>query len=74
MHSFRRLNREEAARVRPLLLLVVPASPGDRVDALAYQLPFGPYNEAMFRVLNDLGPQQQAPTSGFVKTLIKAPA
>jgi len=74
VYSFRRLSREEAARVKPLLLLVVPASPGDRVDALACQLPFGPYNEAMFRVLNDLGPRQQLPASGFFKTLIKAPA
>ena len=45
VHSFRRLshriaqkNRQEAARVRPLLLLVVPAAPGDKVGSLAYQL------------------------------------
>ena len=73
MHSFRRLSREEASRVRPLLLLVVPSAPGDRIGSLAHQLPFGPYNEAMFRVLNDLGPRQPLPASGSLKTLIKAP-
>jgi len=73
VHSFRRLSREEASRVRPLLLLVVPSAPGDRVDSPAYQLPFGPYNEAMFRVLNDLGPREPLPASGYLKTLIKAP-
>lgn len=74
VHSFRRLSREEAARIRPLLLLVVPATPGDSIDALAYQMPYGPYNEAVFRVLNDLGPRQTLPTAGRLKTLIKAPA
>jgi predicted Zn-dependent protease len=33
---------------------VVPARPGDTIQALAKNLPYDRYNEAWFRLLNDL--------------------
>ncbi|MDH3701514.1 MAG: M48 family metalloprotease [Alphaproteobacteria bacterium] len=53
-HSFRRLSRAEAAKIKPLRLLLVPARRGDTVRRLARTLPYGKYNESWFRVLNDM--------------------
>jgi predicted Zn-dependent protease len=57
-YSFRRLNRAEAARIRPLRLLLVNVGPRDSIRGLAKTLPFGRFNEAWFRVLNDMKPGQ----------------
>ncbi|MDE0941554.1 MAG: M48 family metalloprotease [Alphaproteobacteria bacterium] len=56
--SFRQLDAQSAARIRAQRLLVVTARPDDTVARLAKTLPFGRFNEAWFRVLNDLGPHQ----------------
>jgi len=70
VNSFRGLSREEADRVRPLRLLVVPAYPDDRPDRLAVGMPFGPYNAAMFRLLNDLRADEPLPDSGRFKIVV----
>ncbi len=61
--SFRALSSAEAAAVRPLVLRVVRARSGDRVERLATPLPFGRYNADWFRVMNDL-PSGAQPTPG----------
>ncbi len=53
-HSFRRLSPAEAAKIKPLRLLLVSARRGDTVRNLARTLPYGRYNESWFRVLNDM--------------------
>jgi len=55
-YSFRTLSREEAAKIQALRLLVIPARPGDTVHALAKNLPYDHYNDAWFRLLNDMKP------------------
>lgn len=53
-YSFRNLTRDEAAKIHALRLLVVPAQKGDTISALAKSLPYDRYNDAWFRLLNDL--------------------
>jgi len=53
-YSFRRLSAAEAAQVKGFRLYVVPAKSGDSVASLSRTMPFGQWNEAAFRVLNDL--------------------
>jgi len=55
-YSFRTLSAEEAAKIQALRLLIVPARNGDSIAALAKALPYDRYNEAWFRLLNDLKP------------------
>lgn len=57
-YSFRRIDDAEAKAARPLRVIVVSAREGDTVARLAQSLPYGRFNEAWFRVLNDLGPSQ----------------
>ncbi|MBT3533419.1 MAG: hypothetical protein HN478_06040, partial [Rhodospirillaceae bacterium] len=56
--SFRRISKRAAAKLRANRLLVVPARADDNIAGLARTLPYGRYNEAWFRVLNDLAPNQ----------------
>ena len=56
--SFRRISKRAAAKVRAYRLLVVPARADDTIAGLARTLPYGRLNEAWFRVLNDLAPNQ----------------
>ena len=58
-YSFKSLSKDEAAAIRPLRLLVVPARAGDTVERLAQGLPYGALNDAWFRVLNDLKPDER---------------
>jgi predicted Zn-dependent protease len=53
-YSFRTLSQAEANRIKALRLLVVQARQGDTIAALAKNLPYDKYNEAWFRLLNDL--------------------
>lgn len=53
-YSFRTLTPAEASRIKALRLLVVPVRPGDTIQGLARTLPYDQYNEAWFRLLNDL--------------------
>ncbi len=53
-YSFRMLSQAEASRIKAYRLLVVPVRPGDTIQGLSRTLPYGQYNEAWFRLLNDL--------------------
>ncbi len=55
-YSFRTLTQAEASRIQALRLLIVPARKGDTIAALARNLPYDKYNDAWFRLLNDLKP------------------
>lgn len=55
-YSFRGLSKAEADRIQALRLLVVQARQGDTIGGLSRSLPYDRYNEAWFRLLNDLKP------------------
>ena len=67
--SFRYLSETEAASVHAMRLLVVRPQPRDSVDSLSRTLPFGQFNEAFFRMLNDLQPGESLPTVGSIKVV-----
>lgn len=69
-YSFRLLSEEEAARIQPYRIIVVPISPGDTVESLSAGFPEGKFSQAAFRVINDLKPQQALPDSGRVKVVV----
>ncbi|MCR9220553.1 MAG: M48 family metalloprotease [Alphaproteobacteria bacterium] len=69
-YSFRKLTPEEAAAIRPHRLIVVPIQPGDSIAGLSRSMPHGQYNEAMFRVLNDMAGDRPLPNSGLIKTIV----
>ena len=54
VYSFRRLTPAEAQRIKPFRVIVVPVSQGDQVARLASTLPYGRFNEEVFRLINDL--------------------
>jgi len=66
--SFRRLSAGEAAQIKGFRLDVVQAG-GRSVASLAQGLPFGGYNEAAFRVLNDLAASGQPSSGQLVKVV-----
>lgn len=55
VYSFRRLSAEEASKIKPFRVIVVPVDPGDSVDRLASTMPYGRFNDDVFRLINDLG-------------------
>ena len=55
VYSFRRLSAEEASKIKPYRVIVVPVDPGDSVDRLASTMPYGRFNDDVFRLINDLG-------------------
>jgi predicted Zn-dependent protease len=69
-YSFRRIDEQEAAAARPLRLIVTQTRPGDSVAALARSLPYGRFNEAWFRLLNDLAPGQEIAVGQTVKIVV----
>lgn len=69
-YSFRRLSKAEASRIQPLRMIVVPIQPGDTVASLASGYPEGNFNQAAFRVHNDLKPGDALPRSGRVKVVV----
>jgi predicted Zn-dependent protease len=69
-YSFRRLSQAEADRVQPLRMIVVPIQPGDSIASLASGYPEGNFNQAAFRVHNDLKPTDPLPSSGRVKVVV----
>lgn len=69
-YSFRALSRAEAERIQPLRMIVVPIQPGDTVASLAAGYPEGNFNQAAFRVHNDLKPTDPLPQSGQAKVVV----
>jgi len=72
-YSFRRLSATEAGKIQPYRLIVVPVTPGDSVASLARGYPEGNFNQAYFRVHNDLKPNQALPNSGRAKVVVGGP-
>jgi len=68
-YSFERLSEAEAAKIKALRLLIVPAQAGDRVAVLSRPLPYGQFNEAWFRVMNDLAPDQPLTPGRLLKVI-----
>jgi len=68
-YGFEHLSDAEIARIRALRLLIVPAMADDRVAVLARPLPYGDFNEAWFRVMNDLGPEQALEAGRLIKVI-----
>lgn len=68
-YSVRHLSPAEAARVEPLRLAVTRVSPGDSIAALAAGLPYGQWNDEMFRLLNDMAAQDGLRVGELVKTV-----
>ncbi len=54
VYSFRLLSAAEAQRIKPFRVIVVPVNEGDKVARLASTLPYGRFNEDVFRLINDL--------------------
>ena len=54
VQSVRRLSAQEAAAIRPRVIDVVTAGPGDSVRSLAARMAYATYQEDRFRVLNGL--------------------
>ena len=69
-YSFRRLSAAEAAKVKPLRMIVAQRHPNDTLAKLADKMPYGEYNEAAFRVLNDLKPGEDLPARGDIKLIV----
>ena len=68
-YSFRMLTQAEASRIKAHRLLVVPVRPGDTIQGLARTLPYDQYNEAWFRLLNDLEGGQPLSPNERVKVI-----
>lgn len=68
--SFRQLTPAEASQIRALRLLVVPARPGDTVEGLSKNLPYGSSNAEWFRVLNDLPANAQPKPNSRLKVVV----
>lgn len=60
-YSFRRLSSEEAAKVKPLRLIVVKAHDGDTPERLGSTMPFNEFNADWFKLLNDIDGQPLKP-------------
>ncbi|CCQ74909.1 M48 family metalloprotease [Magnetospira sp. QH-2] len=69
-YSFKRLSEREAANVKPLRLRISRGQTRESLDRLASNLPYGEYNHAAFRVLNDLKPGQPLPDRGDLKMIV----
>ena len=72
-YSFRFLSAQEAARIDPYRMIVVPITPQDTIASLASGYPEGTYSQAYFRVMNDLKATTPLPKSGKAKVVIGGP-
>ena len=64
------LSASAAAAIRPRVIDVVTVQRGDTVSALARRMAYEDYQEARFRVLNGLGPNDQLQAGQRVKLVI----
>jgi predicted Zn-dependent protease len=69
-YSFRRMDDAEAAAVKPLRIIVTQTRGSDTVATLARSLPYGRFNEAWFRLLNDVPPGQELSAGQTVKIVV----
>lgn len=69
-YSLRAIDAGEAAQARPLKLLVVPVQAEDTAARLAATLPFGPFNEEWFRLLNGLEANEAPKPGAKVKVVV----
>jgi predicted Zn-dependent protease len=68
-YSFRRLSPEEAAKVKPLRLIVVKAHEGDTPERLGAAMPFNEFNADWFKLLNDIDPGQALKPGQTIKVV-----
>ncbi len=69
--SFRTLSAAQAAREKPWRIRVVTVKRGDTAASLAARMPFDRGNEARFRVLNALGPNDTVRAGDRVKLVVQ---
>lgn len=68
-YSFRRLSKEEAKNIKPHRLIIVPTDNSDTLESLSKHLPYGEFNEDVFRMLNNMEPGDSLPSSGMIKVI-----
>lgn len=68
-HSFHRLTKQEARDIKPHRLIIVPLDLDDTLESLSKNLPYGEYNEDVFRMLNKMQPGDALPSSGMIKVI-----
>lgn len=67
--SFRRLSAAEIMTVQPLRIRVVAARPGDTIASLSARMVGTERREELFRLINDLGPNDQIAAGYRVKLI-----
>lgn len=67
--SLRTISRSEAAKIKPFYVRYRNIRQGDTVASLARLLPFNTNQEITFRKLNGLAPDENLPSSGYVKII-----
>jgi predicted Zn-dependent protease len=67
--SFRRLSAAEVMTLQPLRIRVVAARPGDTVASLSERMEGTERKEALFRLINALGPSDQVAAGDRVKLI-----
>lgn len=70
-YSFKRLTPAEAARVKPLELIVTFARPAETVSSLSREMPFDQFNEDWFRLLNNMDPTEVLKDRQLIKMIRK---
>lgn len=68
-HSFRRLNKAEAAELKPFRIRVVRVKPGDTAQTIAAGMPYSDFPVERFLVLNDLDPGEPLVPGRLVKII-----
>jgi predicted Zn-dependent protease len=69
LHSFHIMSREEAAKVKPMRLLIVPVKASDNAKALGAHLPYKEFNAEWLMVLNGLEPGAPLPVGKTMKVV-----
>jgi predicted Zn-dependent protease len=63
------MSREEAAKVKPMRLIVVPVKASDSAKALGAHLPYKEFNDEWLMVLNGLEPGSPLPVGKNMKVV-----
>ena len=70
-YSFARMTDSEKNSIKPEKVVTVTARSGDSVSSLARRQPFGKWNDARFRVLNGLGPNEGVRSGQVYKLVVR---